>query len=102
MEPAATAVAADPAMVNLNGEEADSEELEEEAERYKILESASRIDPRDRLSSSRQAIGRSKLVFSMKVCRTVEVLTAPLRAAPTARVERRTDLANIVRELCLR
>ena len=28
--------------------------------------------------------------------RTVEVLTAALRAAPTARVERRTDRANMI------
>jgi hypothetical protein len=32
------------------------------------------------------------------VIRTLVVFIAPLRAAPTARVERRQDLANILRE----
>jgi hypothetical protein len=39
--------------------------------------------------------------FKRLWCRTFEVWTAPFRTAPTARAERRADLANMLSTICL-
>ena len=98
-------------MFNRKGDAASAvEELEEEAARCHINSSAINcisvtqlhpMDPSRASDTSSRSSAVGVVIMVWLNYRTFELLIAPFRTAPTARVERRHDLANILSTVCL-